>query len=424
MAKSGKNKGFSYRYNKSGTVTCRAYFDMPDNTRQQISATGKTEAEARRKLEQKYANICKKGKKIKIKSYTVETWLMWWLNNVKTNLKGNTKDSYYSSFTNHIFPILAKVKLTNLSLMTLQQTANKIKNKNVVVNGKKQKISGKAVKEIFAPFKQALQYAMEEDLMPDINLKKIDLPRVKKGTRKIRNKTEAQVVTDYFSNKIPDNPFDIYYAPLVVMDLRGLRPEEVGGLRWQDIQYATDTFWAGNHTVVKNGIYDENGKKIGEQIVVEDSAKTPHGVRELPLGKFLANIFKAKYQEYIDKGITPKPTDFIFITQAGNPYYEQSLRKMYSSLAKKLGISDLGCYSFRHEYATALARDKKFDRETVKQLMGWSEIVESYFHTDDEQKRKATESIDAQYENKDEENTQIQYKDNVIIFPSKRVVNK
>lgn len=424
MAKSGKNKGYSYRYNKSGTVTCRAYFDMPNGTREQISATGKTEQESRKKLEEKYASICKKGKKIKSKSYTVQSWSMWWLNNVKTNLKGNTKDSYYSAFINHIFPILGKIKLTNLTLMQLQDAVNKIKNKNVIVKGAKQKISGKSVKEIFAPLKQALQYAMEEDLMPDINFKKLDMPKVKKGTREVRTTGEAQIVTDYFSNKIPNKPFDIYYAPLVIMDSRGLRPEEVGGLQWKDIQYDTDTFWAGRHTVVKNGIYDENGKKIGEQLVVEDSAKTPHGVRELPLGNFLSNLFKTKYQEYINKGITPKPTDFIFITQAGNPYYEQSLRKMYGSLAKKLGISDLGCYSFRHEYATALARDKKFDRETVKQLMGWSEIIESYFHTDNEQKRKATESIDAQYENNYEENTQTQYKDNVIIFPSKKVVNK
>ena len=41
--KKGKNKGYSYRYNKSGTVTCREYFDMPNGTSKQLSATGKTE---------------------------------------------------------------------------------------------------------------------------------------------------------------------------------------------------------------------------------------------------------------------------------------------------------------------------------------------------------------------------------------------
>ena len=57
----------------------------------------------------------------------------------------------------------------------------------------------------------------------------------------------------------------------------------------------------------------------------------------------------------------------------------------------------MGCYSLRHEMATFLAQVEKTDRETIKQLIGWSVIIESYFHTDDEQKRKATQNIDSQY---------------------------
>ena len=108
------------------------------------------------------------------------------------------------------------------------------------------------------------------------------------------------------------------------------------GLQWKDLNFEADSFWVGKHTFVKNDIYTEDGKKIKGKIIVEDSGKTSHAVRELPLGTFLANIFKMKYQEYLDKGITPKPTDFIFYTKAGNPFFEQSLRRMYKSLAKKL----------------------------------------------------------------------------------------
>ena len=57
--KNGKNKGYSYRYNKSGTITCRAYYQMFDNTSKQLSATGKTEKEARKNLNIKYLEICK-----------------------------------------------------------------------------------------------------------------------------------------------------------------------------------------------------------------------------------------------------------------------------------------------------------------------------------------------------------------------------
>lgn len=395
--KSGKNKGYSYRYNRSGTVTCRAYYHMLDGTSEQLSATGKTEEEARKKLNIKYSEICKQGRHIKSKGYTVKTWVTYWLVNVKTNLKGATRDSYYDSFKNHIIPLLGQTKLKDLTLLQIQNAVNKVKSTYSLKNGRYEKLTGKTVKEIFSPFKQSLQYAMDENLMPYINLKRLDMPKVKKGSREVRSKTEAQIVTNYFANKIADKPFELYYAPIAIMDSRGIRPEECGGLRWEDIDYENDFFWVGRHTVVKNGIYDEEGKKIGEHLVIEDSAKTLQSERKLPLGKFLADIFKLKYQEYISKGIIPKPTDFIFLTKAGNPFYEQSLRKMYKSLATKLSISDIGCYSLRHEMATFLAQVEKADRETVKQLMGWSVIIESYFHTDDEHKRKATNNIDNQY---------------------------
>ena len=424
--KKGKNKGYSYRYNKNGTITCRAYFDISKGTRKQLSATGKSEEESRKNLQKKYSEICKQGKEIKSKGYTVKSWCEYWLQNVKSNLKGNTKDSYYSYFENHIYPLIGKVKLKDLTIDTIQRAINKVKVKKIEKNGILQPITGKTVKEIFAPLKQALKYAMADNKMPYISLELLNMPKVLKGTREIRNENEQKIVEDYFCNRIKDKPFNLYYSPIAIMDARGLRPEEVGGLQWQDINYEKDSFWVGKHTVVKNGIYD-NSKKIGERLVVENSGKTLQAVRELPLGKFLSNIFKMKYQEYIDKGITPKPTDFIFYTKAGNPYYEQSLREMYKSLAKKLGISEIGCYSLRHEYLTFLAQETTADKESIKELAGWSQIVPTYFHTDDTHKRKATNEVDKQYENftyfPKEENKDLN-NSKIIQFPNGKAVNQ
>lgn len=202
--------------------------------------------------------------------------------------------------------------------------------------------------------------------------------------------------------------------------------KKCGGLLWEDINFENDSFWAGRHTVVKNGVY-ENTEKLGDELVFEDSGKTPHAPRELPMGKFLSNIFKMKYQEYIDKGIKPKPTDFIFYTKAGNPFYEQSLRKMYKSLAKKLGISEIGCYSLRHEHCTFLTQETDADQETIKQLEGWAQIIPTYFHTDDKHKRKAISVVDKQYEDDSEpdiDNSNIVRNGNIIQFPFGNVVNE
>lgn len=439
--KKGKNEGYSYRVKPSGKVECRAYFDMPDGTRQQLGATDDTEDKARKKLNSKYAEICKQGKQIKSKGYTVKSWCSHWLFDLKPDLKGGTFDGYYSAFKNHIYPEIGKVKIKDLTLSKVQKVITTVSNKTVISKGKVEKIKGKTVKEIIAPFLQALDFAMEDNLMPYINFKKLNRPKVKKRSREIRNENEQQIVTDYFANRIPDKPFNLYYAPIMVIDARGLRPEECAGLQWQDIDYENDTFWAGRHTVVKNGIY-ENQKKIGEHLVIEDSTKSEAGKRELPLGIYLSNLFKAKYQEYINKGIIPKPTDFIFINKVGNLYYEQSLREMYKSLARRLGISEIGCYSLRHEFATYLAQIEKCDQETFKQLMGWEEIVDTYIHTDNKKKQKAILGIDHQFNNKNEQpkediyrispkielpqkqKVEINRKSNIIQFPTFKVVNQ
>lgn len=89
---------------------------------------------------------------------------------------------------------------------------------------------------------------------------------------------------------------------------------------------------------------------------------------------------------------------------------------MYKSLARKLGITEIGCYSLRHEMATYLAQVEKADRTTIKSLMGWSQIIESYFHTDEEHKYKAVLNIDNQYICQNNYNDVLK-NNNIIEFP-------
>ena len=127
----------------------------------------------------------------------------------------------------------------------------------------------------------------------------------------------------------------------------------------------------------------------------------------------------------LEKELHQKQTDFIFINKEGNLFYEQSLRKMYKSLARKLGISEKGCYSLRHEFATYLVQVEKADTETCKQTMGWKNFMETYIHTDMEQKRKAVVGIDMQFEKEKivdeiEEGNNIQNK--ILFFPIKKAI--
>ena len=100
---------------------------------------------------------------------------------------------------------------------------------------------------------------------------------------------------------------------------------------------------------------------------------------------------------------------------------------MYKSLAKKLGIKEIGCYSLRHEMATYLAQVEKADRATIKSLMGWSQIIETYFHTDDNYKQKAVLNLDNQYSKNltlQNNHNDILKNNNIIEFPVNKVMNQ
>ena len=102
----------------------------------------------------------------------------------------------------------------------------------------------------------------------------------------------------------------------------------------------------------------------------------------------------------------------------------------------RLGIFEIGCYSLRHEFATFLSQVENADQETIKQLMGWSKIVDTYFHTDGKAKQKAVEKIDNQFINNNVENgggnveakddniQKSNRKDNVIYFDFKNAINQ
>ena len=57
---------------------------MPNGKSEQLPATGKTE-EARKKLDEKYAEIYKQGKRIKSNGFTVKSWCEYWLFDIKKN---------------------------------------------------------------------------------------------------------------------------------------------------------------------------------------------------------------------------------------------------------------------------------------------------------------------------------------------------
>jgi len=134
---------------------------------------------------------------------------------------------------------------------------------------------------------------------------------------------------------------------------RGLRPEEVCGIRWTDLD-------------LKNQLADI-GKHVRTAVVgvgaVEKTAKTQAGIRPLPLDDDLTAALKAwKRQRAAEKlaaGGAYGAGNYVLADELGEPWLPDKLRRYMHSLMKRAGVPKVTPYeAMRHAAASRLARAK------------------------------------------------------------------
>lgn len=334
--KKGKNKGYSYRTNKNGTICCRKWVLMPDSTKKQISATGKTETEARNKVEKKYAEICKEGKTIKVKNYTVKSWFSYWLYTLMKPIfdaKGSDTTGWYTKLSKKFIPIIGDKQLKLLKISDIQKVVNAMLNKN---------LSPKYIKEVCCLLATCFGYANTEGYMPELDFSKVNRPKVEKNKKRIiYGENENEILANYFDS----TDFNIKYLPIKVMFDIGLRPEEVGGLNFGDIDYSSKYLSIKRAYIIRD-LYDEHGKYTGREKVLKPT-KSEDGKRDIPIPMLIDNL-KEQENYCISKGYDVTQASPIFRNCRGSRYNQDTLRDLFHKLAKELNITQLGSYSLRH----------------------------------------------------------------------------
>lgn len=338
------------------------------------SAYGRTEQEAYINLAEKIA-AAKRGEETVSGSMTVNAWYKQWFETYKKpkDLTGKSLGMYDEKYNKYIKPRIGNMKLKDVKDVHLQRIMNEQAGK-----------SESHVKKVRSVLQQMFKRARQSRLIVYDPAELLELPRMTKGQRRSITDAERSAILAVA---------ETHRAGLWILTLlyTGMRPGETAALRWSDINFT------------KNEIHVRAAKESGTNNTIK-APKTDAGDRIIPIHAKLLPKLKA----------APKhPCGFVFVTGAGNPQNENSLRRLWTGFLRELDIymgaelernkivqsvvaADLTPYCLRHTFCTDL-QNAGVPLNVAKELMGHADIQTTaniYTHRDNKTLRQGMELLD------------------------------
>ncbi|MFD9867471.1 tyrosine-type recombinase/integrase [Streptomyces niveus] len=200
-----------------------------------------------------------------------------------------------------------------------------------------------------ARLKDCLNRAVTKKMVTMNVASELSIPR---KARKAERKTKAELIpwdvpeVHTFVSTIKS---DRLYAPLL-LSLMGLRPAEVCGLRWSDIDLVNDTLIVANTRTM-----------MGNKIVIEKDTKSMAGERDLPLPdpvKEALKAFKAlQATEKLALGADYVDSGYVCSNEAGEAHTLKQLRTRAYKLMAEAALRQVRLYDARASCFTYLANN-------------------------------------------------------------------
>lgn len=293
-----------------------------------------------------------------------------------------TQSKYEYNLRRYIYPELGDKQLGSITVNDIQQFRRKMAQASE--HGYAKNLTAKSIEDLTGFLNKIFKVA---EAMKLIEENPVNRPLLKKvGEQASHHKPLDRTTMERCKKAIPsirDEKVRLYSA-LLFFNGGGMRPEEILGLRWIDIDL-TD----GYADVVQAVTYAGTNRHV-----VVKSTKTPNSTRGVILPSILVSILSnvSNKTGYLIHGRDP---------QKPIPY--TSWQRLYVKMQKELGIKGQYCnYDIRTTYATELIEDGYSSAITAK-MMGHkdSRMVETVYaqtrRQGIEQMRSAIEQKNASY---------------------------
>jgi integrase len=278
---------------------------------------------------------------------TVSEWLDEFLTRKARDVEPTTIRSYALLFV-HAHSGLGQVRLQDLHEDQVQDWVD-----GLVAHGRRR--GGKpgsglmvsTVQAILDKFREALARAVGRKLVATNAAEYVRVSLAdKKADKRAHHPVQPWAVPEV-QQFISGLTGDRLHAPLL-LSLMGLRPAEVCGMRWTDIDLVTATLETANTRTM-----------IGNKTVLEKDTKTEAGERLLPLPSKVAEVLKTfrtqQMKERLAVGEAYADTGYVVVDELGMPLNTRQLREHAYRLMRDLGLRRVRLYDARHSCLSYLA---------------------------------------------------------------------
>lgn len=300
---------------------------------------------------------------------TLKELCVKWLQGCCATVKKSTYCGYSYCVNSHIIPFFGEILLEEIDGTIIAAFIDRMQKKNLAAT---------TVHSVLAVFKLTLKYGARIKLLDSRLLDYCNISC---------HRPESKVLTLQESNRMKEYLLEennIFAIAILLCRGTGIRLGELCGLKWEDIDFSTDTFRI-RRTIsrIANPHISENQPKT---VIYIRPPKSNTSAREIPIPGYLIKPLKQ----------LRKDAELYLLTGRLTCTEPRNVQKKFKTILKRCAMEDCNFHAMRHGFATACL-EKGVDCKTVSSILGHASTrttMEFYVHTSMRQKANCINSIE------------------------------
>jgi integrase len=303
---------------------------------------------------------------------TLTAFIEQWIE-TKVDIAARTKADYLHLLQKHILPDLGGRKLDTIGSLEIQ---------GVYASMVEQSLSPRTVRYTHTVLKQALDAAVQWDLLHKNPADYVNLPKNKRTKRTILSPEQADLFLEAASR-------DATLYPLwLVLLTAGLRPQEALALLWED--FSNPQIYV-SKALAKDA---HGGYTVG-------NPKRFKSARRITLPSTTAEALEAHRRsqaaEILSSGPEYVRSGLIFANSVGSHLDPSKLRKSFKRVLKRAGLPKMRLYDLRHTHASHLLLAGT-NPKVVAERLGHADVsltLNTYSHVLERVEEGAADTVEA-----------------------------